>query len=79
MNNPITFQEIASEIQLFDNIEQKEKFIFVIGALVARIISLHKAAEVMEMDTEVLLKILELMGINFSYLTTEDVDREKSW
>ncbi len=79
MNNPITFQEIASEIQLFDNIEQKEKFIFVIGALVSRIISLHKAAEVMEMDTEVLLKILELMGINFSYLTTEDVDREKSW
>jgi len=60
-------------------IEQKEQFIFVVGALVSRIISLHKAAEIMEMDTEMFLKILELMGIDFSYLTTEDIDREKKW
>jgi predicted HTH domain antitoxin len=79
MNTSITFQEIAAEIQLFDNIEQKEQFIFVVGALVSRIISLHKAAEIMEMDTEMFLKILELMGIDFSYLTTEDIDREKNW
>jgi predicted HTH domain antitoxin len=82
MNTSNTFQEIAAEIQLFelfDNIEQKEQFIFVVGALVSRIISLHKAAEVMEMDTEMFLKILELMGIDFSYLTTEDIDREKNW
>ncbi len=42
-------------------------------------IAFHKAAEVMEMDTEMFLKILELMGIDFSYLTTEDIDREKNW
>ncbi|MFO5473567.1 MAG: hypothetical protein ACLBM2_06595, partial [Dolichospermum sp.] len=29
----------------------------------------HKAAEIMEMDTDIFLKILELMGIDFSYLT----------
>ncbi|NCQ93913.1 MAG: hypothetical protein GPJ13_01055 [Microcystis aeruginosa W11-06] len=77
MNTSTTFQEIAAEIQLFDNIEQKEQFIFVVGALVSRIISLHKAAEVIEMDSEIFLKILELIGIDFSYLIREDIDREK--
>jgi hypothetical protein len=33
----------------------------------------------MEMDTEVFLKILELMGIDFSYLTVEDIALEKTW
>lgn len=48
------------------------------GALVSRIISLHKAAEVIEMDSEIFLKILELIGIDFSYLIREDIDREKN-
>ena len=79
MNNEITFQEIASEVQLFENIEQKERFVFVIGALASRLISLQKAAEMMEMDTEMLLKLLELMSIDFSYLTREDIEIEKDW
>jgi len=79
MNHQTTFQEIASQVQLFQSIEQKETFIFVLGALISRLISLHKAAEIMEMDTEVFLKILELMGIDFSYLTVEDIALEKTW
>lgn len=79
MNHPTTFKEIASQVQLFQSIEQKETFIFIIGALTSRLISLHKAAEIMEMDTEVFLKILELMGIDFSYLTVEDIALEKTW
>jgi predicted HTH domain antitoxin len=79
MNNQTTFKEIASEMQLFQNIEQKERFIFVIGALVSRLISLHKAAEIMQMETEILLNILELMGVDFSYLTVEDIAIEKNW
>jgi predicted HTH domain antitoxin len=79
MNNQTTFKEIASEVQLFQNIEQKERFIFVVGALVSRLISLHKAAEIMEMETDIFLNILDLMGIDFSYLTVEDIATEKSW
>jgi predicted HTH domain antitoxin len=79
MNHQATFKEIASRVQLFQSIEQKENFIFVLGALTSRLISLHKAAEIMEMDTEIFLKILELMGIDFSYLTVEDIAREKNW
>ncbi len=42
MNTSTTFQEIAAEIQLFDNIEQKEQFIFVVGALVSRRINRNR-------------------------------------
>jgi len=79
MNHQTTFKEIASQVQLFQSIEQKEIFIFVLGALTYRLITLHKAAEIMEMDTEMFLKILELMGMDFSYLTVEDIAREKNW
>ncbi|MEI3650547.1 MAG: hypothetical protein V6D39_11265 [Dolichospermum lemmermannii FEM_B0920] len=79
MNHQTTFQEIASQLQLFQSIEQKKRFIFVIGALTSRLISLYKASEIMEMDTEMFLKVLELMGIDFSYLTVEDVVIEKIW
>ena len=72
-------QEIASNVQIFPDVEQKERFLFVVGALVARVISLKKAAEIMELEVEVLLQLLELMGIDFSYLTDEDIALERSW
>ncbi|AMW26894.1 hypothetical protein [Arthrospira platensis] len=79
MKNTTQFQEIAAEVQLFNDIEQKEKFVFVVGALVSRLISLQKGAEIMEIEPEMLLKILEMMSINFSYLTPEDIKMEKTW
>jgi predicted HTH domain antitoxin len=74
-----TLQQIASEVQLFNTLEQKENFLFLLGALTARLISLKKAAEILNLDPEILTKILELMGIDFSYLTEADVAAEKSW
>lgn len=79
MKNTTQFQEIAAEVQLFNDIEQKEKFVFVVGALVSRLISLQKGAEIMEIEPEMLLKILEMMSIDFSYLTPEDIKMEKTW
>ncbi|MBU6186344.1 MAG: hypothetical protein VKL00_11585 [Synechococcales bacterium] len=72
-------QTIASEVQLFNGVEQKENFLFLLGALVARVISLKKAAEVMQLEPAEFLKIINLMGIEFSYLSEEDVALEKSW
>jgi predicted HTH domain antitoxin len=74
-----TLQQIAAEVQLFNTLEQKENFLFLLGALTARLISLKKAAEILNLDPEILTKILELMGIDFSYLTEADVAAEKSW
>ncbi len=72
-------EEIASNVQIFPDLEQKERFLFVVGALVSRVISLKKAAEMMELEVEVLLQLLELMGIEFSYLTDDDIALERSW
>jgi len=79
MKNTELFQGIASEIQIFQNIEQKESFLFVLGALAARVISLKKAAEVMEVEPEVFVKLLDLIGFEFSYLSQEDVLIERDW
>ncbi|MBR8835855.1 MAG: hypothetical protein DSM106950_18000 [Stigonema ocellatum SAG 48.90 = DSM 106950] len=73
------FRSIASLVQMFKDIEQKEKFLFVLGALFSRVISLKKASEIMEIEPQVFLKILDLMGIEFSYLSPEDVALEKNW
>jgi predicted HTH domain antitoxin len=78
MNKEFT-QTIASEIQLFQTLDQKENFLFLIGALLARVISLKKASEVMLLEPSEFLKILDLMGIEFSYLSEEDIQLERSW
>jgi predicted HTH domain antitoxin len=72
-------QNIATEIQLFNTLEQKENFLIVLGALTARIISLKKASEVLNLETDTFLQILDLMGIEFSCLTEDDIAAEKTW
>ena len=73
------FRSIASEVQLFNKIEQKEKFLFVLGALLSRLISLQKVAEIIDIEPEFFLELLDLMGIEFSYLSQQDVAIEKTW
>ncbi|MEO1670419.1 MAG: hypothetical protein AAFR77_06455 [Cyanobacteria bacterium J06631_2] len=72
-------KEIAANVQIFSDVEQKERFLFVVGALVSRLISLKKAAEIMGLEVEALLQILESMDIEFSYLSSEDIAIERSW
>lgn len=72
-------KEIAANVQIFSDVEQKERFLFIVGALVSRLISLEKAAEIMALEVEALLQVLESMDIEFSYLTSEDIAIERSW
>jgi predicted HTH domain antitoxin len=78
MNKELT-KTIASELQVFKTVDQKENFLFLLGALLAKVISLQKAAEVMDMEPEMFLQILDLMGIEFSYLSENDVTLDKTW
>ena len=57
MTTATPLQEIAENLPIFTSREQKKQFLFVLGALTARIISLRKAAEVMNIDSEALLQI----------------------
>ncbi len=79
MTNREALRSVAAEVQLFNDIEQKETFLFVLGALFSRVISLKKAAEMMEMEPNIFLELLDIMGLEFSYLTSQDVALEKDW
>ncbi len=77
--NQQLIQSISSQVPVFQSADQKETFLFVVGALCTRLISLKKAAEIMEMEPEAFLNTLELLGIEFSNLDTEDIALEKTW
>jgi len=47
--------------------------------LFARQITLAKGTELLEMRREELSEILRLMGLEYSYLTKEDVEYEKTF
>jgi predicted HTH domain antitoxin len=76
---PSILQNIAAEVQLFNTLEQKESFLFILGALIMRLVSLQKASEILNLEPKAFLQILDLMGIEFSYLTEDDIAAEKTW
>jgi hypothetical protein len=76
---PSIRQNIAAEVQFFNTLEQKENFLFILGALMMRLVSLQKASENLNLEPKALLQILDLMGIDFSYLTENDIAAEKNW
>lgn len=77
--NVTTLKEVANELSFTKSLEEREKLLGVVGALVLRKISLAKASEIMSMDREVFLGLLDGLGFEYSYLAKEDVDMEKNW
>ena len=74
-----TLKEIASGLPLFKTIDEREKLLGVVGALVLRQVSLSKAAEIMGMGKEAFLELLDAMRVDFSYLEESDVETEVKW
>ena len=72
-------KEIASELPFFKTVNEREKMLGVVGALVLRQISLSKAAEIMGMGKEAFLELLDAMRVEFSYLDEGDVETERKW
>ena len=70
---------ISNKVPFFKENEKKKMFLEVVGALVLRIISLRKAAEILDMEEQALLKILDSIGYPFSYLEDEDIAIEREW
>ena len=65
---------IAKEVPLFKSLEKKQQFIEVRGALSLRLISLAKAAEVLEMEKGQFLNLIENYGYEFSFPDKSDND-----
>ena len=72
-------KEIASELPFFKTVNEREKLLGVVGALVLRQVSLSKAAEIMGMGKEAFLELLDAMRVEFSYLEESDVETEGKW
>ena len=72
-------KEIARELPFFKTVNEREKLLGVVGALVLRQVSLSKAAEIMGMGKEAFLELLDAMRVEFSYLEESDVETEAKW
>ena len=72
-------REIANELPFFKTVDDREKLLGVVGALVLRKISLSKASEIMGMERERFLGLLDAMKLEYSYLKDQDVEVERKW
>ena len=70
---------IVELVPLFRNIEDKEKYLIVVSALKLRLLSLARASEIMNMTKTGFLELLEALDIDYSYLSENDIEVEKSW
>jgi len=66
-----------NELPFFKTVDDREKLLGVVGALVLRKISLSKASEIMGIERERFLGLLDAMKLEYSYLKDQDVEVEK--
>jgi len=59
-------REIANELRFLKAVDDREKLLGVVGALVLRKISLAKASEIMGMERERFLGLLDAMNLEYS-------------
>jgi len=70
-------KEIVKDLPFFKSLDDREKLLGVLGALVLRRISLRKASEIMGMETERFLGMLDAINLEYSCLEEEDVAVER--
>jgi len=70
-------EKVISEFPLFARYSEKERFFKVLGLLVARQISLAKAAELLNLQRDEFIFLLGKLNIEYSYLDDEEAQREK--
>ena len=72
-------KEIASGLPFFKTVNEREKLLGVVGALVLRQVSISKAAEIMVMGKKAFLELLDAMRVEFSYLKESEIEAEVKW
>lgn len=70
-------EKVISNFPLFKEYSEKEKFFKVLGLLIARQISLAKAAELLDMQRNDFILLLDRLKIEYSYLDEEEINKEK--
>jgi DNA-binding ferritin-like protein (Dps family) len=69
--------KLVWEFPLFDTYEKREKFLKVLGLLISHQITLKKASELLGLDVEKLIFLLDILGVDYSFLNREEAKLEK--
>ena len=72
-------REIAKELPFFKTVDDREKLLGVIGALVLRKISLSKASEIMGMEREGVSGAVGWYETGIFISEDQDVEVERKW
>ena len=72
----VSLASVVDEFPLFNEREEKERFLLVLGLLASRTVTLDKAAEVMCMTLTEFSALLRSIGFKYSYLDEEELRKE---
>jgi predicted HTH domain antitoxin len=72
----VSLESVVDEFPLFQEREEKERFLVVLGLLASRTVTLSKGAEVMGMSLSQFSTLLHTVGFNYSYLDEEELKKE---
>jgi predicted HTH domain antitoxin len=72
----MSLESVVDEFPLFNEREEKERFLLVLGLLASRTVTLGKAAEVMGMSLSEFSALLRTIGFKYSYLDEEELKKE---
>ena len=72
----VSLESVVDEFPLFNEREEKERFLLVLGLLASRTVTLEKAAEVMCMTLTEFSALLRSIGFKYSYLDEKELRKE---
>jgi predicted HTH domain antitoxin len=72
----VSLESVVEEFPLFNEKEEKERFLLVLGLLASRTVTLAKAAEILGMSRSEFSGLLKTIGFKYSYLDEKEIKEE---
>ena len=72
----VSLESVVDDFPLFNERQDKERFLLVLGLLASRTVSLGKADEIMDMSRSEFSALLKTIGFKYSYLDEEELRAE---
>ena len=72
----MSLESVVEGFPLFNEREEKERFLLVLGLLASRTVTLAKAAEILGMSRSEFTALLKTIGFKYSYLDSKEVKEE---
>jgi predicted HTH domain antitoxin len=72
----LSLESVVDDFPLFDQREEKERFLLVLGLLASRTVTLSKAAEIVGISISEFSTLLKTIGFKYSYLDEKESAEE---